>query len=226
MMAYGRSTDAPTAGSIPNNTAAMAEASTLVTRLWPAILAVAAVGGSLALTCVAPFAAFAVATAGTLRLRSALGAMSVIWLANQAVGFAVLGYPWTLNTVLWGLGIGAAAVLATLTAARVLGRFRASPVWLRLPLAFGTAFVVYEVALLAVAFVLGSGNDFTPALLGRLALIDAAWLGGLVLVHALLAAWVQPWRRMTSRLAPAMTHAYGVTRSGGHTTHRREGLVR
>jgi hypothetical protein len=226
MMTHVFSRASATASAPPRETATGARSSTLVTKLWLAILAVAAVGGSLALICVAPFAAFAVATAGTLRLRSALGAMSVIWLANQAVGFAVLGYPWTLNTVLWGLGIGAAAVLATLAAAGVLGRFRPSPVWLRLPLAFGTAFVVYEVALLAVAFVLGSGNVFAPALLGRLALIDAAWLGGLVLVHALLAAWVQPWRRMTSRLAPAMTHAYGVTRSGGHTTHRREGLVR
>jgi hypothetical protein len=78
----------------------------------------------------APFAAFAVATAGTLRLRSALGPM-------------------------------------------------------------------------AVSLVLGSGEVFAPALLGRVALIDAAWLGGLVLVHAVLAGWVRPWRGATSRLARA-----------------------
>jgi hypothetical protein len=203
MMAYGRSTDAPTAGSIPNNTAAMAEASTLVTRLWPAILAVAAVGGSLALTCVAPFAAFAVATAGTLRLGSALGTMAVIWLTNQAVGFGALGYPRTLNTVLWGMAMGAAAVVATLAASGVLGRFRVSGEWLRLPLAFGTAFVVYEMAIMAVSFILGSGNVFAPALLGRLALIDAAWLGGLMFVHAIMAGGVRPWRGVTSRLARA-----------------------
>ena len=105
-MAYGYSPEAPTARRYPTHTTATAaEASTLVTKLWPAILALAAVGGSLALTCVAPFAAFAVATAGTLRLRSALGTMAVIWLANQAVGFGALGYPWTLNTVLWGLAM-------------------------------------------------------------------------------------------------------------------------
>jgi hypothetical protein len=111
MMAYGCSPETPTAGALPHTTATT-EASTVVTRLWPAILAAAAVGGSLALTCVAPFAAFAVATAGTLRLRSALGTMAVIWLANQAVGFRA--YPCTLNTILWGLAMGAAAVLATL----------------------------------------------------------------------------------------------------------------
>jgi hypothetical protein len=202
MRVYGCSPETPIPGALPHITATT-EASTLVTRLWPAILALAAVGGSLALTCVAPFAAFAVATAGTLRLRSALGAMAVIWLANQAVGFGALGYPWTLNTILWGLAMGAAAVLATLASSGALGRFRTSPGWLRLPLAFGTAFVVYEIAIMAVSLILGSGDVFAPALLGRLALIDAVWLGGLVLVHAVLAAWVQPRRGATSRLARA-----------------------
>jgi hypothetical protein len=204
MMAYERSTDSPTAGSRPHGIATMDHTSSLGSMLWPAILALAAVGGSLALACVAPFAAFAVVTASTLRLRSALGAMAVIWLANQAVGFGALGYPWTLNTVLWGLAIGAAALLATLAASGVLGWFHASPGWLLLPLVFGTAFGVYEVALMAVSPILGSGDVFATALLGRLALIDAAWLGGLVLVHAALTAWVQPWRRATSRLARAL----------------------
>ncbi|MGH8067505.1 MAG: hypothetical protein ACRERE_20175 [Candidatus Entotheonellia bacterium] len=200
MMTHGFSTGSPAVGALPRATATTAEASALVTRLWPAILAVAAVGGSLALTCVAPFAAFAVATAGTLRLRTALGTMAVIWLANQAVGFGALGYPWTLNTVLWGLAIGAAAVFATLAASGALRHVRSAG-WLRLPLAFGTAFVVYEVAIMAVSVILGSGDVFAPALLGRLALIDAAWLGGLVLVHAVLATWCPPWRGVPSRLA-------------------------
>jgi hypothetical protein len=76
MMTHGCSTDSATADALPRGTATTADASTLVTRLWPAILAVAAVGGNLALTCVVPFAAFAVATAGTLRRRSAVGTMS------------------------------------------------------------------------------------------------------------------------------------------------------
>jgi hypothetical protein len=203
MMTHQCSTGSPAVGALPRGTATAAEASTLVTRLWPAILAMAAVGGSLALTCVAPFAAFAVATAGTLRLRSALGIMAVIWLANQAVGFGVLGYPWTLNTMLWGLAIGAAAMLATQAASGALGRLRASAGWLQLPLAFGAAFVVYETAIMAASLILGSGDVFAPALLGRLALINAAWLGGLVLVHAVLAAWSRPWRGATSQLARA-----------------------
>jgi len=201
MMTHGFSTGSPTAGSIPSGIATTDHSSTLVTMLWPAILAVAAVGSSLALTCVAPFAAFAVATAGTLRLRTALGTMAVLWMANQAVGFMALGYPWTFDTVLWGLAIGAAALLATLTASGALRRFHASPGWLQLPVAFGTAFVVYELALMAVAVVLGGGEAFAPAIVGRLVLIDAAWLGGLVIVHEVLAAWFPSWLGATSRLA-------------------------
>jgi hypothetical protein len=155
------------------------------------------------LTCVVPFAAFAAATAGTLPLRRALGTMAVIWLANQAVGFGALGYPWTLNTALWGLAMGAAAVLATLTAARGLGRWHASAGWLRLPLACGIAFVAYQTAIVAVSFVLGSGKIFAPATVGRLALIDAAWLGGLALVQAALAVWCPPQRGEVSRPALA-----------------------
>ena len=157
MIASGYSPEAPTDGTLPHTTATT-EASTPVTLLWLAILAVAAVGGSLALTCVAPFAAFAVATAGTLRRRRALGTMAVIWLVNQAVGFGALGYPWTRHTVLWGLAMCVAALVATLAASGVLG---------------------------------------------RLALIDVAWLGGLAVVHAALVAWSRPWRGAPSRLARA-----------------------
>ena len=171
--------------------------------LWPAILVVAAVVGSLALTCVIPFAAFAVATVGTLKLRSALRTMAVMWIINQAVGFGALGYPWTLNTVLWGLAIGAAALSATFAASEALHRFQSSPAWVRLPIAFVTAFVLYEVALIAVAVPLGGVAAFAPAIVGRFALISGAWLGGLVLLHEILAAWVQPQLGATSQLAGA-----------------------
>ena len=95
-------------------------------------------------------------------------------LANQAVGFGALDYPWALNTVLGGLVIGAAAVLAMLAASGALRHVRSSGGWLRLPLAFGTAFAADEMAIMAVSVILGSGDVFAPALLGRLALIDAA----------------------------------------------------
>ncbi len=54
---------------------------------------------------------------------------------------------------------------------------------------------------MAVVAVLGGVGTFAPAIIGRVALVDAAWLGGLVMVHAGLAAWGHPWRGATSRLA-------------------------
>ena len=202
MIAQAFSADAPTTAFRPGVTARMDYSTHLTTMLWPAILVVAAVVGSLALTCVLPFAAFAVATAGTLRLRRALGTMTVMWLINQAVGFGALGYPWTLNTVLWGLAIGAAGLSATFAASAALHRFRSSPGWVRLPIAFVTAFVLYEVALIAVAVPLG-GAAIAPAIVGRFALISGAWLAGLVLLHEILAAWVQPQLGASARLARA-----------------------
>jgi hypothetical protein len=64
-MTHGFSTGPATAGALPRGAATTADTSRLVTGLWSGILTMAAVGSSLALTCVAPFAAFAVATAGT-----------------------------------------------------------------------------------------------------------------------------------------------------------------
>ena len=58
---------------------------------------------------------------------------------------------------------------------------------------------------MAASLILGSGEVFAPVLLGRLALIDAAWLGGLVVVHAALAVWSRPWHGRHDRRARRQT---------------------
>ena len=75
---------------------------------------------SLAFACATPFAAFAVVAAAMLPLRSALVVMAGAWLVNQAIGFGLLGYPGDTNTVLWGIVIGAAALIATMASMAVL----------------------------------------------------------------------------------------------------------
>src|SRR5919197_176952 len=74
--------------------------------LWPALLVAASAVGSLVLACVMPFAAVAVVAVGTLPVRSSLLTVAAVWLANQALGYGVLGYPWTADSALWGLAIG------------------------------------------------------------------------------------------------------------------------
>ena len=117
--------------------------------LWPALLAAAAVGGSLAFACIAPFAALAALAAETQRPRAALGTLALIWAANQAVGFAFLDYPRDASTLLWGLAILVAALLATGAASFAVAHLGRMKRWQRLGLAFLAAFAVYQLALLA-----------------------------------------------------------------------------
>lgn len=165
--------------------------------LWPALLAVAAIGGSWALACVTPFAAFAAILAETEWRGTALVTMALICAANQAVGVMLLGYPLDAHSLGWGIAIGAAALLAT-AAASVVTRLalRRS---VRLVLAFVAAFAVYETALALVAAATGELTNFTPAIIGQLALNEAIWLAALVALYVGLA--LIGWRPAGRRLA-------------------------
>jgi len=152
--------------------------------LWAALLAVAAIGGSLVFACITPFAAFAVIAAETQRSRGAFGTMALIWAANQAVGYALLGYPFDGHATLWGAAIGVAALLAAAMASLVVARMAAAPRWARLAVAFAAAFAAYESLLLALGIATGELATFAPGVVGDLALLDAAWLAGLAVVQA------------------------------------------
>jgi len=163
--------------------------------LWPAILAVAAIGGSWALACVTPFAAFAVILADSESRTTALVTVGLIWIANQIVGVVLLGYPLDVHSIGWGAVIGIAALLATVAAAAVTR----TSLWrgLRLVLAFVAAFAVYEAALALVATATGELGHFAPATVAQLAALDAAWLVALVVLREVLA--LMGWRSLGSR---------------------------
>jgi len=166
---------------------------------WPALLAIAAIGGSWALACVTPFAAFAVILAESESRTTALVTVGLMWIANQVIGVMLLGYPLDVHSVGWGVAIGAAALLATVAALAVVraGLQRG----LRLVLAFAAAFVVYEAALALVAVATGELRHFTPATVAQLAALDAAWLVALVVLREALA--LMGWRSLGSRRQPA-----------------------
>ena len=167
--------------------------------LWPAVLAVAAIGGSWALACVTPFAAFAVILAESERRTTALFTVGLIWAANQVVGVMLLGYPLDVHSIGWGVAIGAAALLATAVAAAVArtGLQRG----LRLIVAFVAAFAIYEAALALVAATTGELEHFAPATVAQLAELDVAWLAALVVLREALA--LMGWRSLGSRRQPA-----------------------
>src|ERR1700759_1476171 len=84
------------------------------------LLAATSALASLALACATPFAAFAVVAAAMLPERWALLVVLGSWLVNQGIGFGALHYPIDGSTMLWGLVIGVAALVATLAASAML----------------------------------------------------------------------------------------------------------
>ena len=172
--------------------------------LWPALLIAVSAVSTLGFACVTPFAAFTVAAALVLPIRSALFSVAGVWLANQAIGFAFLGYPWAVDTMLWGVAIGASALMTTVLAASVLRIGAAWNLAVALAMALIAAFIAYETGLFLVTFALGGRDAFTPAIIGQFALLNLVWAVGLVGTHII-------FRHSGSmaRLRPSMGRAVG-----------------
>ena len=154
--------------------------------LWVSLLVAASVVFSLGFACATPFAAFAAAAALTSSRRDALGVILSVWLANQLVGFTMLGYPWTASTFAWGIALGAAAVLATLAGQWIASRSVDAPRIVSFLAAGLSAFAAYEAALFVVAVTwLGGTEDFTVAILGGIFVTNAAAFVGLLVLHRL-----------------------------------------
>jgi hypothetical protein len=156
--------------------------------LWLMILVAASVAFSLGFACAVPFAAFGATVALTLERREAIWLTVALWLANQVIGFTVLGYPWTAETFVWGAVLGLVAVLATLSAQTAASRLRELDRAIVVTAAFAAAFVVYEGALFAVsAGLLGGTENYAPQIVARILEINAAGFVGLLLVNRLAA---------------------------------------
>ncbi|WP_407518572.1 hypothetical protein, partial [Methylobacterium oryzisoli] len=150
--------------------------------------------------CAAPFAAVAAYAALVLPRRDGLAAVLLAWLANQAVGFGLLGYPHDPSTLAWGLALAAAALLAWGAAGAVARAARGRTVAVAVA-ALAAGFAAYEAALLAAGLVLPGGGlaAFTPAVVARLFLIDLAALAAMALLRIAAGAGA----RAITRKAPA-----------------------
>ncbi len=145
------------------------------------LLTAACALASFAFACATPFAAFAVVAAATLPMRPALLIVTAAWIVNQAIGFGALGYPLNANTILWGLAIGLAALIATATSVLVLRALPRTGSPAALSLAIVAAYVAYEVVLFAFTPLLGGAGAFTLAIVGHLGVLSLLWLIGLVM---------------------------------------------
>ena len=155
------------------------------TWLVPVVLVGISALGSWEFACITPFVAFAVAASYSLSTRGTLLSVVAIWLVNQAIGFTVLNYPWTVDTILWGFAIGAAALLAAILACATFRLGLRNNVT-AIGAAFVVAFAAYEGGLFLVTFALGGEDAFTPAIVGHVALLNLGWTVGLVGTYEIL----------------------------------------
>lgn len=138
---------------------------------------------SLFFACVTPFAALATAAALKLDWRDRFVIVGLVWLANQAVGYLYLGYPWTWDSAAWGIAIGASVAAATI-AAGCLATPRPAPLAISLP--FVAAFAAFELTLYGAGIVLPiSPGAFGTAIISHIFLTNATTLCVLMILHHL-----------------------------------------
>jgi len=73
------------------------------------VLTAAAILFSFAFACATPFPALTALAALHLRRSDALALTGIAWVANQAIGYGLLGYPQTWDSFAWGGVIGVSA---------------------------------------------------------------------------------------------------------------------
>jgi hypothetical protein len=170
--------------------------------IWLILLLLSSLVFTLGFSCATPLAAFAAIAAVAFSRRDALILCGGVWFVNQVVGYTILRYPWNVNSVSWGLVLGGATMIASLSSEWIY-RHSKTPNLLRLVAAFITAFAVFEVALFAVAFfVLGGVQDFAADLMVRIFAINGGAFVGLLVLH---------WLAVTVGLIPTSPEAQSGT---------------
>ena len=71
--------------------------------LWTVLIVTSGICLSTFFACATPFAALATLAVLKLARRDAVVVVGLMWLANQAIGYGFLGYPWTWDSAAWGL---------------------------------------------------------------------------------------------------------------------------
>jgi hypothetical protein len=126
---------------------------------WIVLLTVATIAASFVFACATPFPALAALAALHMNRGDAFALTAVIWGTNQIIGYGLLHYPQSSDSVAWGIAIGAGAMIATASAAGAESATR-SYGWAAATLAsFASAFAGYEIALRAATIVLPSNPD-------------------------------------------------------------------
>ena len=158
--------------------------------LWILLLTAASVFVTLGMACATPFAALATLAALHMSRRDGLALIGIAWLADQTVGYGLLGYPRTANSLAWGVILGVGAVVALLAARALADRFRGRGGVLAGGLAFAGAFVAHQAVLFAATAALASGAEaFSLPIVGWVLRVNLLSLAGLLILSR-LAVWI------------------------------------
>jgi hypothetical protein len=162
--------------------------SDLVNRFtWGVILTLVTVVSTLAVACGTPFVALATLGALFLPRRDAFTLIGINWLANQAIGFAWLHYPHTLDCYVGGAALGVAAALCALAAVFASSRLRKAGAVLQSIGSFTAAFATYEGVLFALSPP-DSMKDFALPIVVYIFWVNAIAFVGLLLIKSLASA--------------------------------------
>ena len=154
--------------------------------VWIGLLAAASVAFTLGFACATPLAAFAAVAALTMTRRDALLLVGLVWLASQGVGFGLLHYPWTEDSLAWGAGFGVIGLLSVFAAEFGAKRFIGGNGIMSSIAAFLAAFAVNEGLLFVASLIFQSGiEDYSAAIVGRIFAINAIAFIGLLAVNKL-----------------------------------------
>lgn len=162
-------------------------------RLWAVVLIAGSVLLTVVFACATPFAALATLAVLDLPRRDGPLLVLAVWLANQFVGYALLGYPLDAQSVAWGIAIGVAAVAAFLAAGAAANWSKRYGFPAAVATALVAAFSAYETVLIAASALLPSGADaFSLATMAQIALVNVIALAALLALHRALssAGWL------------------------------------
>lgn len=132
-----------------------------------------------------PFVAFGAIAGTTLKPKPAILVTMSIWLVNQVYGYTVRQYPWSADSLLWGLMLGLGTLIVT---ALALLRppfsqktLRGHCVWLGAIALMG--FAVFQSLILSVDWLLTGSHTLTWAIARGILINTTIWTIALALIH-------------------------------------------
>jgi hypothetical protein len=171
--------------------------------LWGVVLTVLTVASSLAVACGTPFVALAAIGALFLPRRDAILLIGANWLANQAIGFALLHYPHTWDCYLGGVNLLVSAELCAIAAMFANSWLRNAAASLKAVVTFAVAFASYEGLLYAITPA-AHVSDFAAPIVAYIFYVNSIAFVGLLLLKSIAARLGYSFPLMGSAQGPGV----------------------